>query len=520
MMMSKFITPSVPPAYTGSFWRLVAVIFTISFISQTIFFATLAQFTQYQICGNELSSSSPYDVVRDYESAAPNFQTASSVIENIAQLEATVNSTVPVATAVPVVNCSCSKTGEDAHDRGEQTPEPKAALQPLTFPLYPFVKFNSYRLAPNQFFVVGITSQVARAFDVPVYDCQWRKKPWTKAPDYITRAEMIYIRADENRMPYVPSIVNCTFDTPVGADGDGGLLSISLSIRPKKDTPSGLRTMGVHQESKGEFLKFNETVTRFQESGPASLPYKYAFCGPPMHGKIKADWILSWMTYHFRLYGGTEGKVRFLFYNNGGLKDEGRKVLEPFIKAGVVEIIDVFDEWQYPAHYHSQVLFINDCLQRTRYMSQWTLFHDFDEFLYVPPPNSLDSLLKKYEDQPWLTFASLPASYDYCTDRDQVQMGQESWPVEKMLWVQRQPECRYKNNPPDPYVCPGPLGRRKYMVNPRKVLASGVHATALNMVPGGGHRSQRDPYQSTSLSWSACVIQPFLRQNCEFHWLG
>lgn len=475
-------------AHSWEFWRLVAVIFSLSFIFQFILFASIEEFTEFSVCYNLLKTATAEYEVDDTIDPMTRISVspAPSYVGNVPEFynDAYINASSE-AIQVPDVdlhtqslpNCTCAQSQDSGGLRKAEEPR---ALQPLSFALYPYAKFSTYRLSLNTFFVVGLTSAVARAFDTPVYNCQWKQRGKDLV---ITNAEMIYIKYDENRMPFVPSIVNCTFPTAVGEDGNGGVLKLAVTIKPKRDNPTGTVTADVLYESKGAVRSFNDTLKTLERDGAASLPYKYAFCGPPMHGKIRAEWILGWLTYHYNLYEGLEGKVRFFFYNVGGLHPEGRRLLDPFIQAGVIEVIDALDEWYYPAHYHNQVMFINDCLHRTRYLAQWTLFHDFDEFLYIPPPLTLATLLQQNEDRPWMTFGSMPASWGLCTDRPEPSTNK--WPVEKMVWVEKQPECRYAKMSTDPWMCTGPLGRRKYVVNPRKVLASGVHVISLDTEAGG-----------------------------------
>ena len=113
------------------------------------------------------------------------------------------------------------------------------------------------------------------------------------------------------------------------------------------------------------------------------LPYKYAFCGAPLHGKVRPDWILQWMTYHHYL---AEGKGHFFFYNMGGLAEKDKPLFKRFSDAGLLSITDILDPdlaSDYPTWYYHQVLLINDCLHRSRFMAERVFFFDYDEFLQV-----------------------------------------------------------------------------------------------------------------------------------------
>jgi hypothetical protein len=102
-----------------------------------------------------------------------------------------------------------------------------------------------------------------------------------------------------------------------------------------------------------------------------------------MHGAMGADWILQWMTYHHYL---AEGKGHFFFYNMGGLAEEDRVKFQRFFDAGLLSITDILDPnlaADYPTWYYHQVLLINDCLHRSRFMAERVFFFDYDEFLQV-----------------------------------------------------------------------------------------------------------------------------------------
>ncbi|BBN15384.1 hypothetical protein MPTK1_6g19180 [Marchantia polymorpha subsp. ruderalis] len=483
---------SMPSAHQWEFWRLVFVIFSASFIVQILVLLSVVRFTDFSLCNDPLNSPVAeirYQIEGTFEPSTRDQGSLFPPSSSLHQQPPTYSKACShldtnfSRDSSPYWTCADEEVTRELSQPDDKSTSAlgEHSLQPLSIALHPFVKFSTYRLSMNTILVVGLSSAVYRAFDKPVHDCTWHQE----GKDLVTTdAKMIYVKWDEGRMPYVPAIVNCTFPTAVGADASGGTLQLSISAKPNRLSLTGTVAANVYEERKGEVEVFNRMVRKLEQGGAAALPYKYAYCGPPMFGRIRPDWILGWLTYHYRLYEGMEGKVRFFFYNVGALADEGTlTVLEPFIKAGVVEIVNVLEIKDYTAHYRGQVLFVNDCLHRTRFIAQWTLFHDFDEFIYVPQPNSLQSLLKQHEDKAWLTFASLPASWKFCTELSRT--VETRWPVERMVCVEEQPECRYKQEKPDPWLCTGPLGRRKYVVNPRKVFAAGIHYVTKDSGSGG-----------------------------------
>lgn len=114
-----------------------------------------------------------------------------------------------------------------------------------------------------------------------------------------------------------------------------------------------------------------------------------------MHGTVPAAWIRAWLIYHNYIWGG---EARFFFYNVGGLKDEDRALFKDFLDAGILSIEDLASpdfHSDFPMWYFHQLLYINDCLHRSRPIADFAFFADFDEYLQVskPLPLALSSKL-------------------------------------------------------------------------------------------------------------------------------
>lgn len=337
-------------------------------------------------------------------------------------------------------------------------------LQPVGRAQYPFILFSVYRYALNTFFVIGETSLVVRAFehDKPVYDCEWSPmlaNGTVSDSRTLTQAHMIYVKFDENGMGYGPALVNCTFNESIGSDGLGGVLRLHVARGPYRGD------------------KFTvEDVLHEGARTPASAARKvstYAFCGPPMYGTIKARWIQHWLAYHVFLW---KADVHFYFYNIGGFKTaEDYQVVEPYVMAGLLTLIEIESTAieDFPAWYKHQLVFINDCIHRTRTAGHsWSFFNDFDELLYFSPPHTVESLIRDHPQAAWMTFANMPASSGHCAVREE-----SRWPLERLMWHNKVPECMKAER--DPWMCTGSQGRRKYMVNPSKVFSSGVHRISI-----------------------------------------
>ncbi|KAG0601226.1 hypothetical protein M758_11G094400 [Ceratodon purpureus] len=390
--------------------------------------------------------------------------------------------TIPVAT----VSTTSGILEQNAINRSEA--KQQRVFQPASLPHYSFVKFSAYRQSLNTFFVTGITSFVARTFDKDkiAHTCEWHPADGglpmggkgTKGFAE-TEPSMIYMKSDENHGTYSPTIINCTFIEKVGADRKGGLLVLRISTGYDRWEPN-LPVVAM-EEQPGEV----DVVM----TPPEKLPFKYAFCGAPMHGKVRADWILQWMTYHHYL---AEGKGHFFFYNMGGLAEEDKPTFQRFSDAGLLSITDILDPnlaSDYPTWYYHQVLLINDCLHRSRFMAERVFFFDYDEFLQIPAPDTLTKFMTRHKDEPWISFGSIYANTHDCRN---AQKGKSEAPLERMLWRRPSPECREKLPHTNPWLCIGPLGRRKYVVNPRETFAAGVHwalipETGLNLLGDEAH---------------------------------
>ena len=88
-----------------------------------------------------------------------------------------------------------------------------------------------------------------------------------------------------------------------------------------------------------------------------------------------------------------EGVERVLLYDHFST-DGARDLLEPWIAAGIVELID----WRVPWHEGAQGQAYVDSLRRLRGRSRWVAFIDIDEFLFSPAGKRLPEVLRRYED--------------------------------------------------------------------------------------------------------------------------
>lgn len=114
--------------------------------------------------------------------------------------------------------------------------------------------------------------------------------------------------------------------------------------------------------------------------------------------KDEGPYFAEWIDWHHRM-----GVDKFYVYDNGST-DCTRRVLQPHVDSGLVELID------FPG-YRRQLAAYDDCLARHRYDARWIAFIDLDEFIVPLKDDSIPAFLKRFEEFPaveinWLIFGS------------------------------------------------------------------------------------------------------------------
>jgi glycosyltransferase involved in cell wall biosynthesis len=113
--------------------------------------------------------------------------------------------------------------------------------------------------------------------------------------------------------------------------------------------------------------------------------------------KDEARFLGEWLHFHSGV-----GVDHFFLYDDGS-SDDFRAVLEPWIAAGRVTLIDGKGK--------NQVAAYNHCIRRFAGRSRWIAFIDLDEFLFSPQSRDLKRILEPYRDQPaifvyWVLYGS------------------------------------------------------------------------------------------------------------------
>jgi len=97
--------------------------------------------------------------------------------------------------------------------------------------------------------------------------------------------------------------------------------------------------------------------------------------------KDEGPYFAEWLEYH--ILAGVE---KFYIYDNGS-SDDTRKILEPYIKAGIVE-------YTYWPGIDQQKIVYNDCVEKHRFDTRWLAIIDLDEFIVPIEAGSLTGFLK------------------------------------------------------------------------------------------------------------------------------
>ncbi|KAL2652718.1 hypothetical protein R1flu_020846 [Riccia fluitans] len=336
------------------------------------------------------------------------------------------------------------------------------------------VVYSSYRDSLTEFSVITLTPNLLAFAGGPVHNvCIWLQDGSTTSPGHFSSLESAtstgrlhdqsgilttfeYVN-DTHGRNYDTLVIRCSFPQPVGTDGSGGFLYLNMSHSVE---PAYSELIPVFHERPGHMNATLFNLTTFQ--------FEYVYCSAPIWTNLSAVHVKQWFMYHHTLLNGN---VRYFFYDNIGIDSETMAVLQPFIDAGILTVINQHRERDYDAWYHTQAPTINDCMRRARFLAKWVLFWDFDEYLYVEPPLTLPVLLEDAERKgaPWITFGNMLFSRVYCAPES----GRgDDWAVERMLYRLEKPQCPMEEIV---NVCPGPMGHRKWIANPRLTLVGAIH---------------------------------------------
>ncbi|KAL3520273.1 hypothetical protein ACH5RR_018422 [Cinchona calisaya] len=337
----------------------------------------------------------------------------------------------------------------------------KRAFNPYGSAAYNFILMSAYRGGPNTFAIMGLASKPLLLFGKPSYQCQWvplgsgdgrtgKEENVQNQEPIITYGRKILPDWGYGRV-YTVVVVNCTFSAPViGGGSGGGKLLLHSTTNGGGDTSYNLTdTIEALTETPQDLKDFNEVYN-------AKPKFDYLYCGSSLYGDLSPQRVREWLAYHIRLFGE---KSHFVIHDAGGVHPGVLEVLRPWMVKGYVTLQDIREQERFDGYYHNQFLVVNDCLHRYRYMAKWMFFFDVDEFLFVPKKSTLKTVMDSLSEYTQFTIEQMPMSNKLCLAED-AGTSYRKWGFEKLV---------YKD------VKRGIRRDRKYAVQPRNVLATGVH---------------------------------------------
>ncbi|XP_015089061.1 galactan beta-1,4-galactosyltransferase GALS3-like [Solanum pennellii] len=335
----------------------------------------------------------------------------------------------------------------------------KRAFNPFGSAAYNFILMSAYRGGINTFAVMGLASKPLHVYGKPSYLCQWIPNTNMHKPINVTGTKILpdwgYGRV------YTVLVVNCTFPIPVS---DGGKLLIHATTNGGGDSEfNSTDTFLALTESEKDFTNFISTFNKPPK-------YDFLYCGSSLYGNLSPQRVREWLAFHVRLFGV---KSHFVIHDAGGVHEGVMAVLKPWIEKGYVTLEDIRDQERFDGYYHNQFLIVNDCLHKYRFQAKWMFFFDVDEFIFVPKKSTIKSVVDSLSDYTQFTIEQMPMSNKLCLEEDRGK-SYRKWGFEKLV---------YKD------VKRGIRRDRKYAVQPRNVIATGVHMSQ-NTVGKTTHKTE------------------------------
>lgn len=269
-----------------------------------------------------------------------------------------------------------------------------------------FIKMSAYRGSPKSFAIIGLEAKnPAELYNNPPYECVWIPGPesLTWAPQKGEATKLLPDTGNVYSRLYSAVIINCSFVQDVGVDRKGGQLVLYASYGDQY--PKNPERIVAMTESVDEFpgLEYYDSPTQ---------PYDYVYCGSPLFGNLSPQKIREWIAYHAHFFGP---RSHFFLYDAGGVHEEVRRVLAPWIQTGRVTLDNIREQEKYDGYYHNQFMVVNDCFHRARHLAHWLFFFDVDEYLWAPPgEESVAEIMARYENQSQIIVWQKPMSRNLC----------------------------------------------------------------------------------------------------------
>ncbi|KAJ8758578.1 hypothetical protein K2173_000299 [Erythroxylum novogranatense] len=341
----------------------------------------------------------------------------------------------------------------------------KRMFHPFGAAAYNFILMSAYRGGIDTFAIMGLSSKPLHLYSKPTYQCEWLTQ--TSSPN--SSATPINSSVAYKILPdwgygrvYTVVIVNCTFSQPINLDNSGGKLFLHASTSGGGDTKFNVT-------DRFEVLSEHPGAVNFGMF-KAKPKYDYLYCGSSLYGNLSPQRVREWIAFHVRLFGE---RSHFVIHDAGGVHEEVMEVLRPWMELGYVTLQDIREQERFDGYYHNQFMVVNDCLHRYKFMAKWIFFFDVDEYIYVPPKNTIKSVLDSLRDYSQFTIEQMPMSSKLCLSADYGRYYRR-WGFEKLV---------YKD------VKRGIRRDRKYAIQPRNVFATGVHMSQ-NLVGKTTHKTE------------------------------
>ncbi|XP_058095934.1 galactan beta-1,4-galactosyltransferase GALS3-like [Magnolia sinica] len=473
--MAKERDPKEKRMFVGIVWNCAEMKLLVTALFLLCSIATFLQFFpsrpsisspfDFNLCLSKLSSSPSLPTLNVSSSITQNV--SSSVTQNVSSsVTQNMSSSVTQNVSSSVTqNISSSVTLETHQEEAVEADVVgpngiiKRSFNPYGWAAYLFIQMGAYRGGLDTFAVIGLSSKPIHVYGKPSFQCEWAPSNISQTP--ITVPGKKFLPDWGYGHIYTVVVVNCTFPAPVGADGSGGRLILHAFTGPP----------GPDQR--------NETIVTLTER-PGSLDtsiftarpkYDYLYCGSSLYGSLSPQRMREWIAYHVKLFGE---RSHFIIHDAGGVHPEVLEVLKPWMELGYVTLQDITDQERFDGYYHNQFLVVNDCLHRYRFMAKWMFFFDVDEYIFLPPKSTIQSLLLTMVDYTQFTIEQMPMSNKLCLESDRGK-NVRMWGFEKLV---------YKD------VKRGIRRDRKYAVQPRQVFATGVHMSQ-NVAGKTTHKTER-----------------------------
>lgn len=388
---------------------------------------------------------------------------SAAALHYVSHINAT-NSSTPSVTTPPPTSTTTPQPAPPSleKDRLLQNGVVKRAFNPFGSAAYNFILMSAYRGGYDTFAVMGLASKPLHVYGKPSYRCEWVSSDKQKNPISVV-GQKILTDWGYGRV-YTVLVINCTFPVPVGDGENGGKLLIHATTNGGGDTNYNTTdTFEALTETGQDFVNFTSIFK-------APPKYDFFYCGSSLYGNLSPQRVREWLAFHVRLFGE---KSHFVIHDAGGVHEEVMEVLKPWMDKGYVTLQDIRDQERFDGYYHNQFLIVNDCLQRYKFQAKWMFFFDVDEYIFVPKKSTIKSVVNSLSDYTQFTIEQMPMSNKLCLEEDRGK-SYRKWGFEKLV---------YKD------VKTGIRRDRKYAVQPRNVIANGVHMSQ-NTVGKTTHKTE------------------------------